>query len=292
MKRRAFVLVSILSAVAASGCVRTSVDLVAFSPMPPALQARRVAVLPTQSQGVDASASIAIQDLSDRVLSTPLGGVRFLPASEAAFDFDAVDGILDQLRASTASLREGRPPRVEGDARLLIGRGGSSIDGLHRRTPAIRLRQRGPSARRIFPASLEPSLFADVDADYVLASVAASRFRMDSDIYAAIGLLPFMIGESSSALPPLAAWALYDVRSGERVWEALLGTSRRPNASIGDQINDPIDPRAHAVIGVAYLLAGEPQRALDRAIEGRVYYDAEAPYDAERRGAADRPDDR
>ena len=247
------------------GCVSTSVDVyMRAGPNRPALDDQRVAVLPTLTGGQDPSPALAMHTVSDRVFVGKLGVVEFVPSDETVAALADAEGLVDALRAGVRDVRQGKPVEVKGEKDVVLAKGAVTVG--EDESPQFRMRSSSAPLSKTFPDYVDVALLQGVEADFMLVSVATQRYLALSDILALFGILPLAFGEQSFGYPPVAVYALYETTNGERVWEGLLGAERAPHLVPTQRDDDPIDPRAHAVIGAAHILTGDARTAMERAL--------------------------
>jgi hypothetical protein len=113
------------------------------------------------------------------------------------------------------------------------------------------------------PVQLDSTLIGSLDADYVLTSVPFSDYLQTSNTAALFGILPYM-GSGDMFFSPRGLFALYDGKSGQKVWEGQIGTistNLTPTPPKG-RISDI----SHVILGAAYLLTGDIETPLARIL--------------------------
>jgi hypothetical protein len=203
---------------------------------------------------------------SDLVFADRLGSVEFIDSRETMTLLTDPRAAIGVLQGKVRSLREGEVAKAEGTARTILEKGavvGTEKEGT---SPKFTLKTAGAAIVPTFPDYLDPALFEGLDADYALASMATIRYLMYSDVYAIFGILPFMAANRVLAHPPFTVFALYDLTSGQRVWESHVGSRRPLLPQPAAQKTDVLDPLGHPIVGAAYLLTDDALGAMARAI--------------------------
>lgn len=266
-RRRIVLLLPIaIGAFVLSGCSRQGVQLFTHpNPKVPDLRGRTVAVLPPLSLGAEGGPAIVAGATLDAVFASEIAGIRFLPPTEVvartSLSEDETAALSEQMSAFLPI--DARPKRQKtplftgdrvGDTRLV-------------RELVVTL-QRDPYPRKqLSPAVIPAEWLLGLDADFALVTVSFSTYRQVSRTAALFGILPISWARELVADGPRALFALYEVETGARVWDIIVGVGNPARTNEAERARERIvDPRIMPVVGVAYLLTGEIVAPLERAI--------------------------
>jgi len=202
------------------------------------------------------------------VFSAPLASIRFVPPREVV-----AQASLSDEQAAELSRRMGvhlpiviEPKRLK--TRLFVGDrvGETELDS----KVDVTL-QRDPMATKwLSPDSLPPELFGGIEADYALVTVGFSTYRQVTRTAALMAILPIGWEREVSADGPRCLFALYDVKTGVRIWDVIVGVGGLMRSDHATRYADrSIDPRIMPVVGAAYLLGGDFDIPFERALRPR-----------------------
>ncbi len=239
------------------------------NPKVPNLHGSTVAAFPPLSIGSEQGPSIVALETLDAVFAREISGIRFVPPAEVVAQTalsEAESAMLaEQMRQFlpvAASPRRGR-------ARLFSSRRIGDIELPGRLLVTL---QRDPYPKQqLSPASLPASLFAGLDADYALLTVTYPDYQRIARTVAMLGIVPLAWAPVLRAEGPRSLFALYEVETGARVWDVIVGLDNRIRPNDATEARRRIvDYRIMPVVGVAYLLTGEFEDPLERAVRGRT----------------------
>ena len=254
-----------LVVIALGGCSSSTLQLyVRPNGAPPALTGRTVAVLPPIIFGGDPVNAVVFDRAQARVFQDELGAVRFVGSESVRVQVASVPGATEALRAWSTAAEQRRFFPAEGDARVLHD-GKRPLAGGVELDQEVRFRTGGGASGNLLPSRIEPAWFGALEADYLLASMSYTKYRQESGIYALFGILPFAGYSYGGPADVRAHYAVYDRRSGIRLWEAFFGVVTR-ETSPGKWPEYPLDPRTGTVLGAAWTLAQEIEEAFLRLL--------------------------
>ncbi len=249
-----------------AGCAGRSVQLFTHpNPKVPHLRGRTIAVFPPLSLGAERGPAIVAGDTLEAVFSDDLAGIRFVPPTRVVARTSASEADLAALAEQMAGHL---PIDVAPKRQKTVLFGGDRVGDTRLPGPLRVTLQRDPYPRRqLSPAVLPRAWFAGLDADLVLVTVCFSTYRQVSRTAALLGVLPIAWERRLVADGPRALFALYEVETGARVWDIIVGVGEPARIDTGDGARTTIlDPRRMPVVGLAYLLSGEIVGPLERAI--------------------------
>lgn len=263
--RPAAVLVSLLLGLLGTACSSSTLQLYARpNGSPPGLSDTTVAVLPAISFGGDPVNALIFDRANARVFSSGLGRVRFVPPDAVAQAMRRVPESTSAFERWSRAAEQRRFFRSEGDARVLHD-GKQTLPGGVTLDQKVHFRSGGGAVANLLPARIDPRWFGDLRADYLLASMTYTKYRRESGIYALFGILPFAGYSYGGPADIRAHYAIYDRRSGARLWEAYFGVETRKTRP-AKWPNYPLDPRTGPAIIAAWTLANDAQGALVRLV--------------------------
>jgi hypothetical protein len=249
-----------------SGCGVRGVQLFTHpNPKVPDLRGRTVAVFPPLALGAELGPAIVAGAALDAVFASELAGIQFLPPSEVIAQTRLSE---DEAAALSERMSAFLPIHVapkRKKTRLFTGsRVGDTRLG---RELAVTL-QRDPYPRQqLSPAVLPVEWLEGLDADFALLTVSFSTYHEVSRTATLFGILPFAWARELAADGPRALFALYEVETGARVWDIIVGVGNPIAADEGERAKErAVDLRKMPVVGAAYLLTGEIVNPLERAI--------------------------
>ena len=257
-------------ALAFSACAQRGLQLFTHAnPKVPNLQGATVAAFPPFSIGPELGPAIVALETLDAVFAAEIAGIRFIPPTEVV----ARTTLSDQESAHLAEQMSGSLP-IEVEPKRLRSRLFASRRIGDTELPArlVVSLQRDPYPKKqLSPAALPPRLFAGLDADYALLTVTFPGYERVSRIAAMLGIVPLAWDRVIRADGPRSLFALYEVESGARVWDVIVGLENRIRPEDAKRANRRIiDHRVMPVIGVAYLLTDDISTPLERVVRTRA----------------------
>lgn len=252
-------------AIALGGCSSSTLKIYERpNGSPPSLAGRTVAVVPPITFGGDIVNALIFDRSTARVFRDDLGAVRFV-APDAVRDFVGdVPGATGALqRWSRAAQRRSYFP-AEGDARLLLDKKEVLPDGASLGQD-IEFQSGGGATANLLPEQIDPAWFGALEADYLLASLSYTKYREETGIYALFGILPFAGYSHGRPADVRAHYAIYDRRTGRRLWEAYFGVAIG-KTSPASWPQYPVDPRSGTILGAAWTLSHDIQEAVMRLL--------------------------
>ena len=235
------------------------------NPETPILAGKTVAVLPPIAVGSEQGTVIIAGAALDSIFESALAGIRFVPPREVV-----VRSQLSQAETAELSTRMGQhlplfvAPKRRKTSIFSGARAGASL--LPGRLEVSL--QRDPYRKLpIAPDRIPPRLLRDLRADYALITVAFSTYQR---VHVWGGAIPITTSLEVRADRPRCLFALYDTSTGERIWDVIVGVAGSTASDQGiSYAEEFIDPRMLPVLGVAYLLTGEFEKPLERALRPR-----------------------
>jgi hypothetical protein len=210
---------------------------------------------------------LALQGL-DAVFASEISGVRFLPPTQVVEQTALSD---EESALLAEEMSRFLPVEVEPKRRRMQLFSGARIGRTKLAERLVVTLQRDPYPKtQLSPAALPASLFAGLDADYALLTVTFSGYQRVSRIVAMLGILPIAWDRVVRADGPRSLFALYEVDSGARVWDVIVGVANPVRANDATKAaRRVVDHRIMPVVGVAYLLTGDVETPLERVIRAR-----------------------
>ncbi len=257
-------------ALALSACGQRGLQLFTHpNPKVPNLHGTTIAAFPPLAIGRELGPSMVALETLDAVFAAEFAGIRFIPPSEVV----ARTALSEEESALMAEQMSGFLP-IEVEPKRLRKRvfasgriGETDLPG-----PLLVTLQRDPYPKKqLSPAALPPRLFAGLDADYALLTVTFSGYERVSRTAAMLGIVPLAWERVIRAHGPRSLFALYEIESGARIWDVIVGLENRIRPD--DATNAKrriIDDRIMPVIGAAYLLTGDITTPLERAVSARA----------------------
>lgn len=268
------------------GCATTNtMPIFAHTPAaPPALSGKTVAVLPPAAVGSEAKIAIETEQIMDAVFAGDIAGVHFtngnshLPllqqqpeavtklyrqmTSGLPTHFKQVKTDEQDNSAESSSEKNAKKPDlfVKGTSKLLLDSdtvAGVKRDGSYHVTINL-----ADSASSLAPVQLDPVLLGSFGTDYVLISVPFGYYEKTKHTVALFGILP-VGGSGAMWRSSRGLFALYESKSGQKVWESQLGTETNSNM---EMIRGQLPGVSHIVVGAAYLLTGDTETSLARIL--------------------------
>lgn len=271
---------------AISGCAATNtMPIFAHTPAaPPVLSGKTVAVLPPAAVGGEAKIAIDTEQMMNAVFAGDIAGVRFtngnshLPRLQQ--QPEAVNKLYRQMTSglpthfkqvkteepdnSTASPSEKNAKMpdlfVKGTSKLLLESdtiAGVKRDGSYHVTINL-----ADSASPLAPPQLDPVLLGSFGTDYVLMSAPFGYYEKTKHTAALFGILP-VGGSGTMWRSSRGLFALYESKSGKKVWEGQLGTDANNTL---EMMRGQLPCASHIVVGAAYLLTGDTETSLARIL--------------------------
>ncbi len=255
----------VLLAIASSGCSSSTLKLYSRpNGALPSLAGKAVAVLPAISHGGDPVNAAIFSRSNARVFAGPLGATRYIEPERTREFITAVRGAVDALLVWSQQTQRRRFFPAEGasvvlhDAKQPLG-GGLELE------QEVHFQAGGGATAGLMPDRVDPAWFGGLAADFILANMTYTKYRRESGVYALLGILPFGGYSYGGPADVRAHYALYDRRTGRRVWEAYMGVATS-KTSPGKWARYPLDPRTGTVLGAAWTLSGQIQEALARLL--------------------------
>jgi hypothetical protein len=255
----------ILIAIALGGCSSSTLNIYARPNDPaPTLSGKTVAVVPPITFGGDIVNSLIFDRTTSRVFRDDLGDAHFITPDGVRDFVREVPGAMQALERWSRSAQRRAYFPAEGDAWILHDKkkplpGGVELD------QGVEFQSGGGATPNLLPSRLDPAWFGNLEADYLLVGMSYTKYREESGIYALFGFLP--VGGYSYGGPAdvRAHFALYERRTGQRLWEAYYGVETR-ETSPGKWPRYPLDPRTGTVLGAAWTLCHDFQAAALRLL--------------------------
>jgi hypothetical protein len=255
----------LLLAIGSFGCSSSTLQLYARpNSLAPSLAGSTVAVLPSITFGGDPVNGVIFDRANERVFRDKLGMVRFIGP-------DRVRNFVTQVPGATQALEEWS--RSAEHRRFFPGEGSDLVlhDGKKPLAGGVELKQKvhfrsgGGATAGLMPDQIDPSWLGDLEADYLLAGMSYTKYRQESGIYALFGIIPFAGYSYGGPADVRAHYAVYDRRTGQRIWEAYVGVETG-KTSPGKWSKYPLDPRTGPALAVAWILANDFQDSLLRLL--------------------------
>jgi hypothetical protein len=264
--RRRLIVALLLAAALLSGCGGRSVQLFTHpNPKQPSLRGRTVAVFPALSLGIERGPAIVSGDALEAVFASELAGIRFVPPSVVVERTRLSE---EEIARLSETLSAFLPLFVEPKRRKTPLFSGHRIGNTRLESKLVVTLQRDPYPRKqLSPAMLPTEWFAGLEADYALMSVSFSTYRQVSRTAALLGVLPLFWERRLEADGPRSLFALYEVETGARVFDVIVGVGNPVRAEVPGRTSERrFDLRIMPAVGLAYLLTGEIVGPLERAL--------------------------
>lgn len=232
--------------------------------LPPSLSGSTVAVLPSITFGADPVNALIFDRANARVFSESLGQVRFVGPDSVRAAMEDVPGAASGFERWSRSAERRLFFPGEGTERVLHD-GKRTLPGGVTLNQKVHFRSGGGAIANLMPARIDPSWLGDLRADYLLASMSYTKYRRESGVYALFGIIPFAGYSYGGPADVRSHYAVYDRRSGQRLWEAYFGVATRRTAP-AKWPDYPLDPRTGPAIIAAWTLANDAQDALVRLL--------------------------
>jgi hypothetical protein len=232
----------------------------------PPLAGKLVAVWPPFAVGAEQGTAIVGARGLEAIFAAPIADVRFLsPQAVVAGAAQAPSRSRELRERVVAQLPFWADPK--GSTTELFA--GKTVGGIElKQELEVHLRRDTTKLRELTPEYLDPSLFDGVVADYALVSASFGTYRQTTAIAAILGIVPILWVRELVGNRPRSLFVLYDLGSGHRVWEAALAVEGISARGI-EYADELIDPRVMPFVGAAYLLTGDVQEPLARALGKR-----------------------
>jgi hypothetical protein len=232
----------------------------------PSFSGRTVAVLPSVIFGGDPVNAVIFDRANASVFHDDLGTARFIASDRVRAFVSQVSGATEALERWSRSAEQRSYFPAEGQARALHNGKEPLPNGVELKQK-VYFRSGGGATPNLMPGRVDPAWFGDLDADYLLASMSYTKYRQESGVYALFGVIPFGGYSYGGPADVRAHYAVYDRRTGQRLWEAYFGVETR-KTSPGKWSKYPLDPRSGTVLVAAWTLTHEIQEALIRLLSG------------------------
>ena len=258
-------------ALALSACGQRGLQLFTHpNPKVPNLHGATVAAFPPLSIGRELGPSMVALQALDAVFASEFAGIRFLPPSEVVarttFSDEESAHLVEQMSGFLPIDVEPKRLRSKLFASRRIG------DTALPARLVVSLQRDPYPKRQLSPAALPARLFEGLEADYALLTVTFPGYQRVSRIAAMLGIVPLAWDRVIRADGPRSLFALYEVESGARVWDVIVGLENRIRPDDATRANRRIiDYRMMPVIGVAYLLTGDISTPLERVVRARAF---------------------
>jgi hypothetical protein len=247
------------------GCSSSTLNLYARpNGMAPSLSGKTVALLPPITFGGDPVNAVIFDRANATVFQNRLGSVRFVGAMRVQDYISRVPGASDGLERWSRSAERRRFFPAEGDAGLLHD-GKTTLPSGVELKQKVQFRSGGGATQNLLPGRIDPAWFGGLEADYLLASMSYTKYREESGVYALFGILPFGGYSYGGPADVRAHYAVYDRRTGERLWEAYFGVETR-KTSPRKWPKYPLDPRTGTALVAAWTLTRDIENALVRLL--------------------------
>jgi hypothetical protein len=230
----------------------------------PSLAGKTVAVMPAISFGGDPVNAAIFARSNARLFVGSLGATRFIEPDRTREFITAVPGAADALVVWSQAAQSRRFFPAEG-ASVVLHNAKEPLNGGLELKQKVDFQVGGGATRGLMPDRVDPTWFGGLAADFILANMTYTKYRRESGIYALFGILPFGGYSYGGPADVRAHYALYDRRTGRRVWEAYLGVATS-KTSPKKWSSYPLDPRTGTALGAAWTLSGQIQEALARLL--------------------------
>jgi hypothetical protein len=276
-----FVLLSLCGSILLlAGCVTQKIPLFAnATSFAPPLVGKTVAILPPFTVGSEITTEMDAAQSMDAVFYGDIAGVRFIKgALKSDYLQKHPDGFKTVYRSITIGLPthfkqaeiadsvdqsavSGSPASGKGTLKILLD--SNMISGVERSATYHMTMNLSTSVAPLAPGQLDSQFLGSFAADYVLVFVPFGHYIQIAHTFALYGVIPFM-GSGDMRSSPRGLFALYDVKTGEKVWEGQIGTLMT-NIAVAPR-KDWIPLMSHIIIGAAYLLTGDVETSLARIL--------------------------
>lgn len=248
-----------------AGCSSSTLQLYARpNGLAPSLAGRSVAVLPSISFGGDPVNAVIFDRANARVFRDKLGDVRFVGPDRVRSFVAEVPGATQALEGWSRNAEHRRFFPGEGSD-LVIHDGKRTLPGGIELKQKVHFRSGGGASANLLPERIDPSWFGSLDADFLLASMTYTKYRQESGIYALFGIIPFGGYSYGGPANVRAHYAVYDRKTGQRLWEAYVGVETG-KTSPGKWPKYPLDPRTGPALAAAWILSSDIQHSLLRLL--------------------------
>jgi len=252
-------------AIVSFGCSSSTLQLYARpNGLAPSLAGSTVAVLPSITFGGDPVNAVIFDRANARVFRDTLGTVRFVEPERVRSFVARVPGATQALEEWSRSAQHRRFFPAEGSD-LVLHDSKKPLPGDVELKQKVHFRSGGGATAGLLPDQIDPNWLGDLDADYLLASMSYTKYRQESGIYALFGVIPFAGYSYGGPADVRSHYAVYDRRTGQRLWEAYIGVATS-KTSPGKWSKYPLDPRTGPALAVAWILSNDFQDALLRLL--------------------------
>ena len=247
------------------GCTSSTLQLYARpNGLAPSLAGSSVAVLPSISFGGDPVNAVIFDRANERVFRDKLGDVRFVGPERVRSFVAQVPGATQALEEWSRNAEHRRFFPAEGSD-LVLHDGKRTLPGGIELKQKVHFRSGGGASANLLPSRIDPSWLGGLEADYLLASMTYTKYRQESGIYALFGIIPFAGYSYGGPANVRAHYAVYDRKTGQRLWEAYVGVETG-KTSPGKWSKYPLDPRTGPALAAAWILASDIQDSLLRLL--------------------------
>jgi hypothetical protein len=254
-----------LLTIGALGCSSSTLQLYARpNGLAPSLAGSTVAILPSISFGGDPVNAVIFDRANARVFRNKLGDVRFVGPHRVRSFIAQVPGATESLEEWSRSAKHRRFFPAEGSD-LVLHDGKRPLPGGIELKQKVHFRSGGGAGANLLPGRIDPSWLGGLEADYLLASMTYTKYRHESGIRALFGIIPFAGYSYGGPANVRAHYAVYDRKTGQRLWEAYLGVETG-KTSPGKWPKYPLDPRTGPALAAAWILANDSQDSLLRLL--------------------------
>ena len=255
----------LLLVVVSSACSSSTLKLYARpNGTVPSLAGKTVAVLPAMALGGDPVNSAIFARSNARIFAGSLGATRYIEPERTREFITAVPGAVEALGVWSQGAQRRRFFAAEGTS-VVLHDAKQPLEGGLELKQEVHFQAGGGATPGLMPDGVDPAWFGGLTADFILASMTYTKYRRESGVYALFGILPFGGYSYGGPANVRAHYALYDRRTGRRVWEAYLGVATS-KTSPRKWPSYPLDPRTGTALGAAWTLSGQIQEALVRLL--------------------------
>jgi hypothetical protein len=143
--------------------------------------------------------------------------------------------------------------QVEGEEKTVFD--SKTVAGKKRDKSYVLKLKAAATTAELTPKQLDFSMINAIDSDYVLISVPFN-ILVKNTRFLTLGLIP-IAGYGTMSCSPQGVFALYELKTGQKVWEGQIGTYTS---------GDSPAPVSDIILGAAYLITGDIEVPLDRTL--------------------------
>lgn len=233
------------------------------SPSLPQLSGKSVLVLPPIATGGEAEMIESTDTALKTIFSGDIADVRFIYSEEPLTKWKKNRQDYELLRAQVSSCV---PAHVEpaGEKMTLINTDVLAGKKQPNRYQIILMSSTAES--EFAPRRLDFSVFNLPATDYVLVSIPYGKYIKTTSIFAIYGVLP-IIGVGEMGHLPHGLFALYESKTGNKVWEGQVGSLQKTIVRSEEYRGQVVMSRSYdVVLTAAYLMTGNIEIPLDRIV--------------------------